>query len=1162
MLRRSVPKLVLSLSKVVTAVWSYVDFLAKVSGAWIRLRCAKDEKDFRRALLLDYFSPLAIWTPIEALRNRDALIVGTSLVSLFLRVMIIFSSSLIRLKTVSMETPVEVRTAFVNDPSRLGHAGLMPIHTTVGVKRYKLDYPRGISNQFVYQLIEPHPNSTSELHATIEGFTTDLDCQSATLTDFNAQQWEGREDGPSKSWPTRIFNSSFGLGTSDCDILIPSQDFSFELTAPSSVTLDESAPVRSITRGVSRVLSGSCQSRNSTSSQTEPVSHRLVWVVADLLVHYSSRGGQNTTVDIILRNSQQIICQPSYAIHDLAVYRDHNGKESISLLNQSQPRHLSRINAWDITQAVIDVYDRISQDSDIRLTLRSNELAELNALGNLELDSLTMSSLALGQQTFPDYPSLLNYTALALSLRTYYQMHTKLLVHSSLTEPTRGSIVGTAKTRVDRLTVEALSPQVLVGLFMLSIAALFSAQSALPKKFTLSSDPRTILGLKALSSGFAYEPLWEPGDLEISRLKTEAQTQKPKNAAVTTSKFYQPVTVNPYLRIPVYFATLAVVILLEILLHKSYRDDGLGPAFQDRKYFSYLWTLLPVVGSSLLNLFFTLVDSDFRTLAPFHTLLRGLSPPHLSVKLNLRGLFGIHALWEEIKTQNFASAAATTASVLASLLTFASALLFFDADQSVVVEKQLRLVGSFTSDMHTIDYDVFTSRTTYQMEPMGASEVGIILSLMLQNNVSSPGPVYNDLIYPVFSLEGLDREESKLNESELEIRAVVPVLRGTLECHLLPDNEVMVDILHSKTIRNMSNSSTPDLDSWPAGDSIRVNIAGEYCESARISTPELAVTAVFALTDSRASEGVFGDVYPHLMPNTSRYLPYSQYLYVWGKYIQGTFDKPPSVTASALKCDAAVESVEVETTFFGTRLAIHPDRPPKVKEETKRVVVPPVLASRGGRITSTYPPLNPFRETEPGAFLDAFFSILATSQHTLPPVALFDKSRAPEVVEAIKRQHTIIISQTHNKLARIGYDGVGVYADMNVTDKGVFDRLGLGTLNDTTYPATVKVKSSRLDGWKETRRVFQDETATRIMQALLGTTIFFSLLSWALMPWTAILPRPPTSIANVLALLVDGNIFHVTNTEQSTPIESNDARNRGVVEYIVCIKKFGLVDMS
>ncbi|KAK3322928.1 hypothetical protein B0H66DRAFT_620900 [Apodospora peruviana] len=122
------PTAVMSLTAV---LWSCVDYSAKVSTPWIRIRNAKSDIEVQRALLVDYISPFSLVVPIRAIKNRDVLVATTALVSLFLTVMIVFSSSMIRLAPVGVTLPVQLRSRFVDDPSRLGDPGMMPIYNAI-----------------------------------------------------------------------------------------------------------------------------------------------------------------------------------------------------------------------------------------------------------------------------------------------------------------------------------------------------------------------------------------------------------------------------------------------------------------------------------------------------------------------------------------------------------------------------------------------------------------------------------------------------------------------------------------------------------------------------------------------------------------------------------------------------------------------------------------------------------------------------------------------------------------------------------------------------------------------------------------------------------------------------------------------------------------------
>jgi hypothetical protein len=59
--------------------------------------------------------------------------------------------------------------------------------------------------------------------------------------------------------------------------------------------------------------------------------------------------------------------------------------------------------------------------------------------------------------------------------------------------------------------------------------------------------------------------------------------------------------------------------------------------------------------------------------------------------------------------------------------------------------------------------------------------------------------------------------------------------------------------------------------------------------------------------------------------------------------------------------------------------------------------------------------------------------------------------------------------------------------------------------------------------------VLQDRASTRVLQALLACVLVLVLVGWVVMHETDVLPRAPTTIASVVALLAGGNLFEFGN---------------------------------
>jgi hypothetical protein len=1131
------PTAVVSLT---SAVWLCVDYSAKVSAPWIRIRNAKSDTEVKSALLLDYISPFSFLVPFRAIKNRDVLVAAAALVSQFLTIMVIFSSSIIRAELVDVTFPVRLLSKFVGDPSHLGDPGLLPVYNAIGLKRYHLEYPHGISEQFVYQSFEPSPDSTLEMRVTLEGLSATLDCRSASIAGL---KYTTSDDDV--SWGSTV-NATFDLSIPGCDLR--NHFVSFNVSPLNSLNSDGMIDSFTSTASVARVLRGECQPNQDDPQSVDLNPRRLALVVADFLAHITRRTSNEIPTlhitSISCQRSEQVVCEPRYTISNIDIVRDNTTKQnSILLAGIPRARMISKVHAWDIADAVLETFERGDHRNRISNALGYIQRSELPS----DMDLISTAVLGLGQPNFSDTNSVFNSTALSLSLQTYYRTHAAFLVHNALMEPiSELPTAGYAKVRQNRLVVQPLASQVLVAFGFLSIVVLCVGQSALPPKFTLAGDPRTILGLKALAKTITHnfpKGLGGCGSLDLKvnvyRLPTGLTGEARRHSyhggvSISGRRTRKPTAHQPFSlrldsRVTVCVAIAGTIILLEILLRKSQKDnDGIGTASPPGTHLHYLWTLLPVLGSSLIGMFFLSTDSELQTLVPFYAMHSAPSPARRSANLNLRGLLGVHALYRQIKTSHFAAAMATVTAMVAGLLTIASASLFFEEDRPLVSQQHLRLVGSFSSAMYHKAYDVLWG--VYPGSGPEMRELGTISTLMLQSNLSAPAFTYQGLAFPTLALDA--NTSTQLNSAKTEIHTVVPALRGGLVCHQHPQADIVADILH---LDHPLNLTFPYYGLWPAGNTIRVNVTGEFCpgraKEAEPATPELFVTALFHQDDPEALEGTFAVTSP-IKLNISLHAC-SHFVYIWGHY------SPGSVSASVLSCNGSIESVDVDAVFLGDKLAIHPDHPPKPKEET----VHEVISATGSTFQfgyGVYQDLFSFPVKAFGAIMDNFFTALVTSPYGVPLSALADPALAGTVADAIKFQHSIVMAQTLSSTSRIPVPGYEQQYRATPNDTGVFDRTGQGALNTTTYPATAMnplggtVTTIQHDNSTVTstttrrRRVIQDPAATRVMQGLLGATLLFAVLSWALLTprgTAAVLPRPPTSIASVLALLVDGDVY-------------------------------------
>ncbi|KAK8009524.1 hypothetical protein PG991_012075 [Apiospora marii] len=207
----------------------------------------------------------------------------------------------------------------------------------------------------------------------------------------------------------------------------------------------------------------------------------------------------------------------------------------------------------------------------------------------------------------------------------------------------------------------------------------------------------------------------------------------------------------------------------------------------------------------------------------------------------------------------------------------------------------------------------------------------------------------------------------------------------------------------------------------------------------------------------------------------------SDFVYIWGSVDHKP--KPRMNHSAALGCNMTYEVVGVDATFTGTDIAFDPQNPPQPIEDTAR----------------RWP--------------------MRTSPRSILWADLGDPAANARVADAIKHHHGIIVAQhiatqlvqtnkTNNTtLAALAGVHPPAQPDQAITNAG---RL---------YNATVTDPSGR-------RRVVQDATATRILEALLAAALVLLAVGWVTLPRTDVLPRSNlASIASMAALIAGGDLL-------------------------------------
>lgn len=583
--------------------------------------------------------------------------------------------------------------------------------------------------------------------------------------------------------------------------------------------------------------------------------------------------------------------------------------------------------------------------------------------------------------------------------------------------------------------------------------------------------------------------------------------------------FFEPMSLKVSVRLFLSTILLAIFISLEVTLRLSDRDQGLGDVPVESEIVRYFWTALPGFIFTLISMYFASVDFDTRSLAPFLHLVSG-SRFVSSVGADLINKHTLLLLYEEARTKSFEALASTLAVTLTSFMTIFSTGLFTSAVVTLNIPTKLLVA-------EPIWYNTRGASSEFGLPDYSLDSAALILS----SNLSYPSFTYEDLILPTLEVDRTS-VPTHSEASSVEFSTTLLAARPSFtQCRILNSSQIYVNFTswHDSGVRIYIESEDCRSDRNPLSSSYKwwnLDIPLPVVEDSVAYLP-LAPEAYFAVATS-SNPGV-------------RREGCSERLWAWGRWstsMSQDGDSPRVLSASALACNESMETVEVDVSLYGPDLSINPNRPPMPHQSATSSVGMQRWWESPDAVLNAWTPLDlygglPKLSTNMADRLfDTFFTLLTASRYAIPLDMLGSQSQAPAVAEAIKFHHKVIAAQrTAASLERIPNTTISMH------DWG-YDIVP-GT-NQTSYNATSSVRSDR-------PRVVQNGFSTRVLQGLLVGTLICSLVNWYLISLAGgsrVIPRSPNTIANVAALLADGNLINRSRSINGQTLGLQEVRDQ------------------
>lgn len=1074
----------------VAAFWYRVEFQASASMPWIRMLNTQVEAN--KSLLLDYVSlsePAAVF---KSIKIKDWLVTIPAIAGIIFKLIIIFSVAFITPKVTTVanhKVATTIQSEFIDSVSGLDNAGSLPYFTLAALAVDNITFPNGVTSRAAYTPFISDIPELKQITAGVDGFIGDMKCEEAELTLSSMRLQNGN---------AMLLNMTLSDGKCSSNQTITSTKL--------ANTSNEDLPRMFLAFQLAR-----CGNSAKDDDQRIAVMASILDVDIDQLKRQSRTS--NNRFNGAISTSAAFLCKPNYIITKIKVSKTPEAVLSVTPAQQATNTTLSQVPAWTVARAMFSTFESDQVRRLKLLAASTNSSYSREAI--VDIDEAMSAAIVLSSRDGGDLPSLASLTDIDTLRRlseNFFTQYSAVIARYAMMEPSTSTSTAIASYVERRIVVRPVPAYIITVFLAICFVLVVSTMFLVPRKGFLPRDPSTIVGMASvvahshplveclkgmgaapnknlrarldgstyMSGAEGHEKLENPnlGYYHIFGGNTPPANVLPRR--FDSSGWRQPVTLHGLIRL-IYILVLACIIIgFEISLRVSQRNDGLRTMKDDGAYIA--WTVVPGLVLLLVAMYMLSLEWWTRLLSPFsHLSRRGEFEE--TVGLNLVNALR-HVAWSRaLKIRDIAALAAISGGFVALLMVVATAPLFEPMPVAQNTSIALRTEDFFANSLASSNDDPICTDCTNDT---------IMASLILAGDAPYPPFTYANLNVPNISLA------EAVQGKDLTFSARLTAIRPNMSCRLYQSDKISTNLtLEYKLDDRIVNP-------------LRVDLEGETCRGTGERNGSNAIIGTTTTSFPANGRSLSRDTLFGVGLRKTASSPHcSDWLYIWGELVDvGSSDMSVS-SINALACNESIEAVDVDALFHGPDdLRLYPDHPPIPVESSAQdttVAIPELEYSKLINVTSD-------------GLLDTFFAMLNASQFAVPDSTFGSStpSAANEVQSAILSQHGIIRAQSLNFKSRRHLSPGGTFP--------VTDGTNIVSGIDPDEPVSQAVPVISGSQVTESVRLRQDAIATRILQGIVGALMFLHIIAWIY--WKRIrLPRSPTTIASVTALLVDGNLF-------------------------------------
>jgi hypothetical protein len=1092
---------------ILSAFWQQIDYTCRSLEPWRNL--AGGYFSEKETLMLDYVSANTFLVVYRALRKRHWAVAASSAGDLGFIIAIAFSTGMLALSPVAFidhnaTIPITGQYSAKNyDGSFLQTA----IRAWYGTTRLGLPYQSGVQRDFAYDTLDANADwlQNSTITAEVKAFVPQYDCETARVSGITyfTKVEVGYLINTTQGWVHAEFESD------SCKV---AQDFEFDPDPSNFIVPQRVLHADWVNMDVFCDAGSTWQNDNQSTLGTSDIHlMRIVDLRFEQLIGptlnrsalawpYNNITGWNGTV----ADASAIICRPAYSIHSAILTVDTSlpaGQDVITA--ELQDQKLDRIAAFtdgNLSYAFAEPFYLIWDWALPAIKPVDGAMQRTGAYdGFWRLMSVQNGGSSL--------EAFLNADTLHDTAESLFQGVMSQFARQQLTVPATASVSGTRSYSQDRLEMKFVSTLVVGIVFVLLSVFLcliffFKATDVIPRDPASIATAATLLASNStLAKIFENLGHASNADLEHFLYKSSFRSRMVPGAesgfiiernetsyrtSITSDKnsdYWRPFPTSRLFAVFASLYTCALIAVMEVLGHLSHRMQGIASIRVSLTWAHEFSTVIPAVTMLIAFECYKAANDTISSFMPFSNLYRGRVAASKSIMMKTAGKIHVVNVVNGLRRRSLSLALISVAVFLGAFLSTIVAALYQIQPYSVSIPTEFTGIDQFK-----YDFRIDNSGPT---DMPSDNTAGLVLGLIEQQNASYPPFVYDELVYPEFTIPS-----HAISPSEnASIVVDLPATRAALRCDFAPVDSVEIDYYY------------PNRGSTTYGVVLNATLnLPEACHwSGLYSLPHEAAIGLRNQHDASYGSAIVNMLWDWITNERQTNSTCYSIGFVFGFF---QYQNTHKSNITLMNCYQDIEIVNTTTTFFPASMRIDPHSPPVIHEHTRRTVAPNMLYRLSDVLDFN---LMDFHlkgiDDDPGSTgdfgnqddvpMEPFYQAVIYGPEGIPASELIGINNRENLFNATQHLY-------RKYMALLIHNNMRHPLPSSSSD------------SSPTYPGTI-VDSTTL-------RVVQNPASKVALEVLLATMLVFTAIAYIMTPMRNVLPHNPCTIAGVMSLLAGSDL--------------------------------------